>query len=172
MIGDTIEHYKIIEKIGEGGMGEVCLAEDTRLHRSVVLKTISSSYMGQEGAAERFLREAQATSAINHPGIATVFELIEIDDKRLLCMEYVEGQTIQEMVMEGPIPVPAVTRILIECAEALGAAHDQGIVHRDVKSANIMVRPDGRSKIMDFGVAYLEEKTRLTRTGATIGTLS
>ena len=172
MVGRTIGKYRVIEKIGEGGMGEVYLAEDTRLNRPVVLKAISSRYLGQEDAGERFLREARATSAINHPGIATVFDFLESDDGQLLCMEYVEGQTIQERAQEGPIPAPEAARILVECADALSAAHQKGIVHRDIKSANIMVRPDGRAKIMDFGLAYLEQKIRLTKTGTTLGTLS
>ncbi len=172
MIGKTIGQYQVIDKIGEGGMGVVYKAEDTTLHRLVALKTLSSHLTEDEEARERFIREAQSASSLNHPNITTVFEFIEDDDTRLICMEYVEGKTIRDMVESGVVSVRKAIDIIMQAAEALEAAHNKGILHRDVKSANIMVNMEGRVKIMDFGLAHLESRSQLTRTGTTMGTLS
>ncbi|MFC1629364.1 protein kinase [Gemmatimonadota bacterium] len=172
MIGKTIGQYQVIDKIGEGGMGAVYKAEDTTLHRLVALKTLSGHLTEDEEAKERFIREAQAASSINHPNITTVYEFIEEDDTRLICMEYVEGKTIRDMVETGTVSVRKAIDIIMQAAEALEAAHNKGILHRDVKSANIMVNMEGRVKVMDFGLAHLEERSQLTRTGTTMGTLS
>ncbi len=172
MIGRTIGQYQIIDKIGEGGMGTVYKAEDTTLHRLVALKTLSGHLTEDEEAQERFIREAQAASALNHPNITTVHEFIEDDDTRLICMEYVEGKTIRDMVESGIVSVRKAIDIITQAAEALEAAHNKGILHRDVKSANIMVNMEGRVKVMDFGLAHLETRSQLTRTGTTMGTLS
>ncbi len=172
MIGRTIGQYQIIDKIGEGGMGTVYKAEDTTLHRLVALKTLSGHLTEDEEAQERFIREAQAASALNHPNITTVYEFIKDDDTRLICMEYVEGKTIRDMVESGIVSVRKAIDIITQAAEALEAAHNKGILHRDVKSANIMVNMEGRVKVMDFGLAQLAGKSQLTRTGTTMGTLS
>jgi len=174
MIGRTIGQYQVIDKIGEGGMGAVYKAEDTSLHRLVALKALSRSLSEDPEAQERFVREAQAASALNHPNITTVFELVQDseDDSQLICMEYVEGKTIRDMVETGRVSVRKAIDIIMQAAEALEAAHTKGILHRDVKSANIMVSMEGRVKVMDFGLAHLETRSQLTRTGTTMGTLS
>ena len=172
MIGKTIGQYQVIDKIGEGGMGAVYKAEDTTLHRLVALKTLSGHLTEDEEAKERFVREAQSASSLNHPNITTVYEFLEDEDTRLICMEYVEGKTIRDMVESGIVSVRKAIDIIIQAAEALEAAHNKGILHRDVKSANIMVNMEGRVKVMDFGLAHLEERSQLTRTGTTMGTLS
>ncbi len=172
MIGRTIGQYQVIDKIGEGGMGAVYKAEDTTLHRLVALKMLSSHLTEDEEARERFIREAQSASSLNHPNITTVYEFIEDDDTRLICMEYVEGKTIRDMVETGIVSVRKAIDIITQTAEALEAAHNKGILHRDVKSANIMVNMEGRVKVMDFGLAQLAGKSQLTRTGTTMGTLS
>ncbi|MFC1627543.1 protein kinase [Gemmatimonadota bacterium] len=172
MIGRTISHYKIVDKLGEGGMGAVYKAEDTTLNRLVALKTLSQHLSENDEARERFVREAQAASAINHPNITTVFELLEEDDSHYISMEYVDGKTIRDMVESGHVSIRKAVDIILQAAEALSAAHRKGILHRDVKSANIMVSMEGNVKVMDFGLAHLEERSKLTRTGTTMGTLA
>ncbi|MFC1628495.1 protein kinase [Gemmatimonadota bacterium] len=174
MIGRTIGQYQVIDKIGEGGMGTVYKAEDTSLHRLVAIKTLTSSLADDLEARERFIREAQAASSINHPNITTIYELIEdeSEDSRLICMEYVEGKTIRDMVETGTVSIRKAIDIILQTAEALEAAHQKEILHRDVKSANIMVTMEGRVKVMDFGLAHLGSKSHLTRTGTTLGTLA
>ncbi|MFC1629387.1 serine/threonine protein kinase, partial [Gemmatimonadota bacterium] len=174
MIGRIIGQYQIIDKIGEGGMGSVYKAEDTTLHRLVALKTLARSLSDDPESKERFAREAQAASALNHPNITTVFELVQDPEKdsQLICMEYVEGKTIRDMVESSSVSVRKAIDIIMQAAEALEAAHNKGILHRDVKSANIMVSMEGRVKVMDFGLAHLETRSKLTRTGTTMGTLS
>jgi len=172
MIGRTIGQYKVVDKIGEGGMGTVYKAEDTTLGRLVALKSMSRSLVEDEEARERFIREAQSASSLNHPGITTVYELVEDEDTQLICMEYVEGKTIRDMVESGHVSIRKAVDIILQTAEALEAAHAKGILHRDIKSSNIMVSMEGRVKVMDFGLAHIEERSQLTRTGTTMGTLA
>ncbi|MFC1530324.1 protein kinase [Gemmatimonadota bacterium] len=172
MIGRTVGQYQIIDKIGEGGMGTVYKAEDSTLNRLVALKTLSGHLARDEEAKERFIREAQSASSLNHPNITTVFEFVEDEDARYISMEYVEGKTIRDMVESGIVSVRKAIDIIIQAAEALEAAHNKGILHRDVKSANVMVNMEGRVKVMDFGLAQLAGSSQLTRTGTTMGTLS
>ena len=172
MIGQTIGRYRILEKLGEGGMGAVFKAEDTVLNRPVALKVLSGHLAEHEEARERFLREAQAASGLNHPNITTVYDIIQENGQHLICMEHVEGKTLKELAAEGPLPTEKALDIVLQTADALEAAHARGIYHRDVKSANIMVTPEGRVKVMDFGLAYLAERSQLTRTGTTMGTLT
>ncbi len=172
MIGKTISHYKIVDKLGEGGMGAVYKAEDTTLRRLVALKVLSSQMADDEEARERFVREAQAASALNHASITTVYELLEDEGEQFIVMEYVEGKTIRDMVESSHVSIRKALDIIIQAAEALDAAHNKGILHRDVKSANIMVSMEGNVKVMDFGLAHLEERSQLTRTGTTMGTLA
>ncbi|MFC1540377.1 protein kinase, partial [Gemmatimonadota bacterium] len=146
--------------------------EDTTLNRPVALKTLSQNLSENEEARERFVREAQSASAINHPNITTVYELVEEDDTRFICMEYVDGKTLRDMVEGSRVPVKQAIDIILQTAEGLEAAHDEGILHRDIKSANIMVNEKGRVKVMDFGLAHLEERSQLTREGSTLGTLA
>ncbi len=172
MIGKTIDRYKIVDKLGEGGMGSVWKAEDTKLNRLVALKTLSPHLAENEEARERFVREAQAASALNHPNITTVHDLLDSDEQHFICMEYVEGKTIRDILESGHVSIRKAVDIILQAAEALSAAHRKGILHRDVKSANIMVSMEGNVKVMDFGLAHLEERSQLTRTGTTMGTLA
>ncbi|MFC1595523.1 protein kinase [Gemmatimonadota bacterium] len=172
MIGKTISHYKVVDKLGEGGMGTVYRAEDTTLERLVAIKALSGQFAEHEEARERFVREAQAASSLNHNNITTIYELLEDDGEQYIVMEYVEGKTIRDMVESGRVSIRKALDIIIQAAEALEAAHNKGILHRDVKSANIMVSMEGNVKVMDFGLAHLEHKSQLTRTGTTMGTLA
>jgi len=172
MIGKTISHYRIVDKLGEGGMGSVWKAEDTTLHRLVAIKALSKQLAENEEARARFVREAQAASALNHANITTVYELLEDEGEQFIAMEYVEGKTARDMVESGRVGVKKAVNVIMQVAEALGAAHRKGILHRDIKSANIMVSMEGNVKVMDFGLAHLEERSQLTRTGTTMGTLA
>ncbi|MFC1628510.1 serine/threonine-protein kinase, partial [Gemmatimonadota bacterium] len=172
MIGRTISHYKIVDKLGEGGMGAVYKAEDTTLNRLVAIKALSSHLAENDEARERFVREAQAASSLNHSNITTVYELLEDEGEQFIVMEYVDGKTIRDVVESSRVSIRKAVDILIQAAEALGAAHNKGILHRDVKSANIMVSMEGNVKVMDFGLAHLEDRSQLTRTGTTMGTLA
>ena len=172
MIGRTVGRYKIIDKLGEGGMGTVYKAEDPTLNRLVALKALSPHLSSSEEARERFMREAQATSNLNHANITTVHDLLEDQDQHFICMEYVEGKTLRDMVESGRVGLKKAVDIILQAAEAFEAAHNKGILHRDIKSANIMVTLEGKAKVMDFGLAHLEERSQLTRTGTTMGTLA
>ncbi|MFC1545190.1 serine/threonine protein kinase [Gemmatimonadota bacterium] len=172
MIGQRIDRYEITEKLGEGGMGAVWKAIDTTLGRFVALKTLSPHLADSADARERFLREAQAASALNHPNITTVHDLLETEDRTFICMECVDGTTLRDRVQSGPIPVIEAIDIILQVADALASAHEQGVLHRDIKSANIMVDQKSRIKLMDFGLAHLDARTQLTRTGTTMGTVS
>ncbi|MFC1629444.1 serine/threonine protein kinase [Gemmatimonadota bacterium] len=172
MIGRTISHYKIVDKLGEGGMGAVYKAEDSTLNRLVAIKALSSHLSENDEARERFVREAQAASSLNHSNITTIYELLEDDGEQFIVMEYVDGKTIRDVVESSRVSIRKAVDILIQSAEALEAAHNKGILHRDVKSANIMVSMEGNVKVMDFGLAHLEERSQLTRTGTTMGTLA
>jgi TolB-like protein/Tfp pilus assembly protein PilF len=157
VIGETVGHYRILERLGSGGMGDVYLAEDVRLHRCVALKTLREDVQADEKARARLLREARAAAALTHPGIAVVYEIDELDRDgspvRFIAMEYVAGETLAEHAKRRPPSVEEALDIVDRLAEALGEAHSRGIVHRDVKPTNVMVAPDGRLKILDFGLA-------------------
>jgi serine/threonine protein kinase/tetratricopeptide (TPR) repeat protein len=155
MIGTTLGHYRILEKIGGGGMGEVYLAQDERLTRAVAVKILHAGALADEGARKRFRREALALSRINHPNIATVHEFDTQKGVDFLVMEYVDGITLSDRLAEGPLPEKEVLRLGVELAEALAVAHEQGLVHRDLKPGNLRVRADGRLKVLDFGLATL-----------------
>ncbi|MFC1595550.1 protein kinase [Gemmatimonadota bacterium] len=172
MIGRTISHYKIVDKLGEGGMGAVYKAEDTTLNRLVAIKALSSHLSDNDEAQERFVREAQAASSLNHSNITTVYELLEDEGEQFIVMEYVDGKTIRDVVESSRVSIRKAVDTLIQAAEALEAAHNKGILHRDVKSANIMISMEGNVKVMDFGLAHLEERSQLTRTGTTMGTVA
>jgi serine/threonine-protein kinase len=179
MIGQTISHYKITEKLGEGGMGEVYLAEDTSLKRKVALKFLPDYLQQDEVAQKRFLREAQSAAALDHPYICHINEVGEADGKSFIAMEYVKGQTLQDKLLEGPVPFEEAVQISKEIADALTIAHKRGVVHRDLKPANIMLTPQGHAKVMDFGLAKrvaADDGTEqdltsgLTTDGSTLGT--
>ena len=170
MIGKTISHYKIIEKLGEGGMGVVYKAEDTKLKRSIALKFLSPQAIGTEEDKTRFIHEARAAAALNHPNICTVYEIDEFENQSFIAMECIEGESLKAKINSGPLQLDEAIKIAIEIAEGLQEAHRKGIVHRDIKSANIMLTTTGRAKLMDFGLARASDRTQLTQSGTTIGT--
>lgn len=149
--------YKIIKKIGTGGMGEVYLGEDSKLNRKIALKTLPADVGADSERMRRFTREAKSASALNHPNIITIYEIDDEDDAPFIAMEYVEGETLGKIIKRGPTGLAAGVDIAVQVASALGAAHDAGVVHRDVKPDNIIVRPDGIVKVLDFGLAKLTE---------------
>ncbi|MEX2117626.1 MAG: protein kinase [Bacteroidota bacterium] len=168
MIGQTISHYKILEKLGEGGMGIVYKAQDTKLNRTVALKFLPEHISASEADTARFMQEAQAAASLNHPNICTIHGIEEADKKNFIVMEFVDGQMLQEK--KSSLSMKQALDIGIQIAEGLSAAHEKGIVHRDIKPENIMIRKDGRVQIMDFGLAKLRGASRLTKEGSTVGT--
>ena len=170
MICKNILHYKIIEKLGEGGMGVVYLAEDTKLERKVAIKFLPRHIAGNSEERERFKIEAKAAAALNHPNIATIHAIEESEDQIFIVMEYIDGVELKDKIKVGTIPVEETIKIAIQIAEGLGAAHKKGIVHRDIKSSNIMITNDGKAKIMDFGLAKIKGGSQVTKIGSTIGT--
>lgn len=162
--------YKIIEVLGRGGMGIVYKAEDTKLKRSVALKFLPPELIQDEEAKERFVLEAQAAAALSHPNICTIHEIDEEEGKSFISMECVEGQSLRSKIEKGPLELDEVLNISLQVAEGLEEAHKKGIIHRDIKSANIMVTDKGQAKIMDFGLAKVKGGTLLTREGTTLGT--
>ena len=171
MIGSTVSRYKVLERLGGGGAGVVYKAEDTRLERLVALKFLSSYRAGNEADKRRFLREARVSSALDHPNICTVYEVDETDDGRLfIAMALCDGETLKRRIERGSLPLAEAVDIAAQLAAGLAAAHAKGIVHRDIKPANVIVAPDGRVKIVDFGIAKLPDQSRLTRDGTAVGT--
>ena len=170
MIGAEIGRYKIVERLGAGGMGEVYRAEDTTLGRHVALKFLAAHLLNDDEAKQRFLREARAAAAVRHPNICHVHEVAKENGKTFLAMDYLEGESLEDRIRKGPLLLKDTLDIGRQIAEGLEAAHDSGVVHRDIKPANIMVDAKGRATILDFGLARLTEASKLTRADQTVGT--
>jgi serine/threonine-protein kinase len=176
LIGHQIGHYLIQKQLGSGGMGEVYLAQDIGLERRVALKLVDPTVTGDSATRARFLREARLASALDHPNICTIHEVGEAEGRLFIAMQYVEGETLRRVIGGRPLSLDSLLSIALQVADALSAAHAQGIIHRDIKSENIIITPRGQAKVLDFGLAKLleqaegETETHLTMTGAVIGT--
>ena len=174
MIGQTISHYKITDKLGEGGMGVVYKAQDTKLDRPVALKFLAPHLLRDEEGRKRFEREAKAAAKLDHPNICTVYEIDEVDGRTFIVMAFLEGRPLSERIDEGPLKLPEALSIAIQMAEGLEAAHQKGITHRDIKPDNVMLMSGSRGlvKLMDFGLAQLAGSSQFTREGTTLGTVN
>src|SRR5437867_3780431 len=161
LVNRTISQYKVLSLLGEGGMGEVYLAEDTRLHRKVALKVLPPEVAFNQDRMRRFNQEAQAAAALNHPHIAHIYEIGESEGVHFIAMEYIDGETLREKIHHDKKPLPKLLKYLTQVAEGLAKAHSAGIVHRDLKPDNIMITRDDYAKILDFGLAKLVEPQRL-----------
>jgi TolB-like protein/predicted Ser/Thr protein kinase len=170
MIGKTVSHYRILEKLGEGGMGVVYKAEDTKLKRTVALKFLPPELTRDPEAKARFIREAQAAASLDHPDICTIYEIDEADNQSFISMAYIDGERLKDKIERGPLKLEEAVEIALHIAQGLQGAHEKGIIHRDIKSANIMLTSSGQVKVMDFGLAKLAGTTAVTREGTTLGT--
>ncbi|MEN8251633.1 MAG: serine/threonine-protein kinase, partial [Bacteroidota bacterium] len=173
MIGSIISHYKILEKLGSGGMGVVYKAQDLKLDRFVALKFLPPSFSNDEEAKQRFIHEAKSASSLEHPNICNIHEIGETEgDQLFIVMAYYEGETLKKKIDKGSLKVEDAIDITIQIAEGLQAAHNKGIVHRDIKPANIFIRNDGTVKILDFGLAKSASRNTMTQLGSTMGTVA
>ena len=165
MIGKTLGSYRILEKLGAGGQGTVYKATDTKLGRSVVVKVLPPELTAKEANLKRFEREARLASSLDHPNICTIFDLDEIEGVHFIAMQHIEGRNVRQLVGGRPLEMKSALLIAIQVADALAAAHARGIIHRDIKSGNVMVAPSGQVKILDFGLAKLARRRRSRRHG-------
>ena len=171
MVGKSLSHYKILEELGRGGMGVVYKATDTELNRTVALKFLPPNVVATDKDRQRFRREAQAAAGLSHPNIATVFAIEEEDDQAFIAMEFVDGETLNDLIEKAPLKIDRAIEIAIQVAEGLLVAHDNQIIHRDIKPSNIMITSRGHVKIMDFGLAKVSAASMLTQSGSTLGTV-
>src|SRR5712692_6956547 len=182
VISERVSHYRILKKLGAGGMGEVYLAEDTLLDRKVAIKFLPPESFADERAKKRLVKEAQAAAKLDHPNICSIYEVAEEDSHSFIVMQYVEGETLASRIQGKPIELREVLDIAVQAADALSEAHSRGIIHRDIKPANIMMTPRGQIKVMDFGLAKVikerslklseaETESLLTEPGAIVGTV-
>lgn len=169
--GTMVQHYRIVEKLGAGGMGEVYLAEDTKLKRQVALKFLSTQYVSDSDFKTRFMREAEATAKLNHPNIVTIYDVSEFQGRPFFAMELIEGQSLRELSKDKELDLDRIIELAIQFCDGLGAAHEKKVVHRDIKPSNVVIDAYGRIKILDFGLAAIQGGERLTRTGSTLGTV-
>jgi serine/threonine protein kinase len=173
MIGKQLLHYKIVDKIGEGGMGVVYKAEDTRLQRMVALKFMPPDLSSDPATKERFIREAQTIAALDHPNLCTIHAIEETDDGRLfIAMACYDGETLGKKIEAGPLEIKDAVAIAVSVAEGMKSAHAKGIIHRDIKPANVFLVNDGPVKVVDFGLAKWFGKSSMTRAGLTLGTVA
>src|SRR5438094_3394046 len=180
MIGQTLHHYRILEKLGVGGQGTVYKATDTKLGRTVVVKVLPPELTSKEANLKRFEREARLASSLDHPNICTIFDLDEAEGHHFIAMQYVEGRNVRQLVGGHPLELKSALLIAIQVTDALAAAHARGIIHRDIKSGNVMVTDTGQVKVLDFGLAKLLDEdvaqtqgidqTQLTEVGVPYGT--
>jgi TolB-like protein len=170
MIGKTISHYTILEKLGEGGMGVVYKAEDAKLRRTVTLKFLAPEAIGSQKERERFVQEAQMAASLDHPNICTIFGIDQVKEQTFFSMAYVDGLSVKDKLTHGPMQLDEAIDIVIQAARGLRAAHNRGIIHRDISSSNIMVTNDDQVKIMDFGLAKLSGRAKVKQSGETGGT--
>jgi serine/threonine protein kinase/Tfp pilus assembly protein PilF len=170
MVGKTISHYKIIDKLGEGGMGVVYKAEDTKLDRTVAIKFLPKHVSSNDMERKRFKIEAKAAARLNHPNIATIHSIEDVDDELFIVMEYIDGKELKEDIESGPLAIDDALDISLQVAKGLRTAHESGVVHRDIKATNIMLTDKGDAKIMDFGLAKIRGGPKLTREQSTLGT--
>jgi len=166
MVGRTVHHYQFLEKLGAGGMGEIWKAQDTRLNRFVAVKVLTSASAGDPERRRRFIQEAQAASALNHPNIITIHDIISEGDAEFMVMEFVQGKTLIDLIPKGGLRVPQVLKYAVQMTDALQTAHSAGIVHRDLKPGNVMVTETGLVKVLDFGLAKLTDSSPLSQTGS------
>lgn len=171
MIGKSVTGYRIVDKLGEGGMGEVYLAEDDTLHRRVALKFLTRRFMHDQDARERFLREARSAASLNHPNIVTIFGFGEFEDQYYIAMELIEGISVAQLIRNQHLQIEQVADIATQLCTGISEAHRNGIIHRDIKPRNLMINPRGQLKILDFGIAKLQSAPEFTGEGATLGTL-
>lgn len=171
MIGKQIHQYKVIEKLGAGGMGDVYLAQDTKLRRNVALKFLPRAYNEDPDFKSRFKREAQATAALNHSNIIGVYDISEYEGQLFMVLEHVDGQTLEELIKSDQINLSKALDLSIQICDGLNAAHQVGVIHRDIKPSNILIKKNAQVKLLDFGLAKMSENSRLTREGSTLGTL-
>jgi serine/threonine-protein kinase len=169
MIGRRISHYQVIEKLGAGGMGEIWKAQDSRLNRMVAIKVLTNASAGDSDRRRRFVQEAQAASALNHPNIITIYDITSDSDSEYMVMEYVAGKTLADLIQPGGVGVSKTLQYSVQIADALKAAHAAGIIHRDLKPGNVMVTESGLVKILDFGLAKISVATKLTEETQTMG---